>query len=177
MGHVLSGGFAGLLALIVLLIGVLVGSYPAFFLSRFAPQLLLKEGVAGAGKQRVRKVLMAAQFAIALFMVVGTLAVFAQLQWLRTNDMGLRKENVLLVKMPSPHPEDTLKWDALRPMKTELMRESFVTAASFADNTPGVMPCGPAPTRARKTRSRMDCESAPRAAMASASSMILCCQK
>jgi len=137
MGNVLSGGFAGLLALIVLLIGVLAGSYPAFFLSRFAPQLLLKEGVAGAGKQRVRKVLMAAQFAIALFMVVGTLAVFAQLQWLRTNDMGLHKENVLLVKMPSPHPEDTLKWDALRPMKTELMRESFVTAASFADNTPG----------------------------------------
>jgi putative ABC transport system permease protein len=49
MGNVLSGGFAGLLALIVLLIGVLAGSYPAFFLSRFAPQLLLKEGVAGAG--------------------------------------------------------------------------------------------------------------------------------
>ena len=138
MGHVLSGGFAGVVMLIVLAIGVLAGSYPAFFLSRFAPQLLLKEGVAGgAGKGRVRKVLMAAQFGIALFMVVGTLAVFAQLHWLRTNDMGLRKENVLLVKMPAPHPEDTVKWDALRPMKTELMRESFVTAASFADNTPG----------------------------------------
>lgn len=137
MERVLTGGFAGLLALIVLLVGVLAGSYPAFFLSRFAPQLLLKEGVAAAGKQRVRRMLMGVQFAIALFMVVGTLAVFAQLHWLRTNDMGLRKENVLVVRMPSPHPEDTLKWDALRPIRTELARESFVLASSFADNTPG----------------------------------------
>lgn len=137
IAHVLNGGFLMVIALIVLVIGVLAGSYPAFFLSRFPPQLLLKEGIAGSGKQRVRKVLMGAQFGIALFMVVGTLAVFAQLHWLRNNDMGLRKENVLLIKMPSPHPEDTLKWDALRPLKTELARESFVQGSAFADNTPG----------------------------------------
>ncbi|MFT3884904.1 MAG: ABC transporter permease [Flavobacteriales bacterium] len=138
MGHVFSAGFLAVVMLIVLVIGVLAGSYPAFFLSRFAPQLLLKEGVAaGAGKQRVRKVLMGAQFAIALFMVVGTLAVFAQLRWLRTNDMGLRKENVLVIKMPQPHPKDTLEWDAIRPVKTELLRESFVQGAAFTDFIPG----------------------------------------
>ena len=138
MLHVLSGGFIGVIAIIVLVIGVLAGSYPAFFLSRFAPQLLLKEGVAsGAGKQRVRKVLMGAQFGIALFMVVGTLAVFAQLHWLRSNDMGLRKENVLVIKMPTPPPQDTLKWDAIRPLKNELARESFVQGAAFTDFTPG----------------------------------------
>lgn len=138
MGHVLNGGFLAVLALIVLVIGVLAGSYPAFFLSRFSPQLLLKEGVAsGAGSQRVRKVLMGAQFAITLFMVVGTLAVFMQLQWLRTNDMGLRKEHVLAIRMPQPHPEDTLAWDAIRPLKAELARESFVEGAAFTDFTPG----------------------------------------
>lgn len=138
MRHVLSGGFIGVIAIIVLVIGVLAGSYPAFFLSRFSPQLLLKEGVAsGAGKQRVRKVLMGAQFGIALFMVVGTLAVFAQLHWLRSNDMGLRKENVLVIKMPTPPPQDTLKWDAIRPLKNELARESFVQGAAFTDFTPG----------------------------------------
>lgn len=138
MGHVLSGGFIGIIALIVLVIGVVAGSYPAFFLSRFSPQLLLKEGVAsGAGKQRVRKVLMGAQFGIALFMVVGTLAVFKQLHWLRNNDMGLRKENVLVLKMPQPQPEDTLAWDALRPLKTELARENSVQGTAFTDFTPG----------------------------------------
>jgi len=138
MRYVLGGGFIGVLVLILLAIGVLAGSYPAFFLARFSPQLLLKEGVAsGAGKQRVRKVLMGAQFGIALFMVTGTLAVFAQLQWLRSNNMGLHKEDVLVVKMPQPQPEDTLAWDALRPLKAELARESFVLGAAFTDFTPG----------------------------------------
>lgn len=138
MGHLLRGSFAAVVLLVVLTIGVLAGSYPALFLSRFAPQLLLKEGVAsGAGKGRVRKVLMGAQFAIALFMVVGTLAVFAQLQWMRTTDMGFRKEQLLSVRMPLPRGEDTLAWDALRPLKTELMRESFVSGGAYTQNLPG----------------------------------------
>lgn len=138
MGYLLRGSFAGVVGLIVIAIGVVAGSYPAFFLSRFAPQLLLKEGVAsGAGRSRVRKVLMGAQFAIALFMVVGTLAVFAQLHWLRTTDMGFRKENLLSIAMPLPNGADTLAWDRLRPVKDELMRQSFVTAASFTQHLPG----------------------------------------
>ena len=138
MGVVLRGSFVGALALILIAIGVVAGSYPAFFLSRFAPQLLLKEGVAGgAGRNRVRKVLMGAQFAIALFMVVGTLAVFAQLHWLRSTDMGFRKENLLSIAMPLPPGPDTLAWDRLRPVKDELLRQSFVTAASFTQNLPG----------------------------------------
>ncbi|MCB0771009.1 MAG: ABC transporter permease [Flavobacteriales bacterium] len=138
MGYLLRGSFLAVVLLIVLLIGVVAGSYPAFFLSRFAPQLLLKEGVAsGAGKQRVRKVLMGAQFAIALFMVAGTLAVFAQLHWLRTTDMGFRKEGLLSIAMPLPDQGDTLAWDALRTVKTELMRQSFVTGASYTQSLPG----------------------------------------
>lgn len=138
MEVVLRGSFVGALALILIAIGVVAGSYPAFFLSRFAPQLLLKEGVAGgAGRNRVRKVLMGAQFAIALFMVVGTLAVFAQLHWLRSTDMGFRKENLLSIAMPLPPGPDTLAWDRLRPVKDELLRQSFVTAASFTQNLPG----------------------------------------
>ena len=138
MGYLLRGSFFAVVLLIVLLIGVVAGSYPAFFLSRFAPQLLLKEGVAsGAGKGRVRKVLMGAQFAIALFMVVGTLAVFAQLHWLRTSDMGFRKDQLLSITMPQPRGDDTLAWDALRPVKLEMMRENFVTGASFTQSLPG----------------------------------------
>ena len=138
MGYLLRGSFFAVVLLIVLLIGVVAGSYPAFFLSRFAPQLLLKEGVAsGAGKGRVRKVLMGAQFAIALFMVVGTLAVFAQLHWLRNSDMGFRKDQLLSITMPQPRGDDTLAWDALRPVKLEMMRENFVTGASFTQSLPG----------------------------------------
>ncbi len=132
------GGFILVLMLLVLLIGVIAGSYPAFFLARFSPQLLLKEGiVAGAGKQRVRKVLMGAQFVITLFMVVGTLAVFTQLNWLRTTDLGFRKENLLSIAMPLPHQQDTLGWDRLRPVKNEMLKHNFVTAAAFTTALPG----------------------------------------
>ncbi|HEX2616575.1 MAG TPA: FtsX-like permease family protein, partial [Flavobacteriales bacterium] len=138
MAYVLRPGFLGVVLLFVLLIGVVAGSYPAFFLSRFAPQLLLKEGVAsGAGKQRVRKVLMGAQFAITLFMVVGTLAVFAQLHWLRTADMGFRKEQLLAINMPQPAPQDTVNWAQLLTVRTELERESFVEGGSYTWSVPG----------------------------------------
>lgn len=138
MAHTLRGGFALALLGIVLLVGVVAGSYPAFFLARFSPQLLLKEGVgAGTGRQRVRKVLMGVQFVITLFLVVGTLAVFAQLHWMRTTDMGFRKENLLAITMPQPAPQDTLNWSALRSVKTELARESFVSGAAFTWSLPG----------------------------------------
>ena len=138
MGYAMRGGFLAVLLGIVLVIGVLAGSYPAFFLSRFSPQLLLKEGLAsGAGSGRVRKLLMGVQFAIALFMVVGTLAVFAQLHWLRTTDMGFRKENLVSIAMPEPRGEDTLAWDALRTVKTELLRNSFVMGGSYTQSIPG----------------------------------------
>lgn len=138
MDAVLNGGFLVMLLFIVLLIGVVAGSYPAFFLARFAPQMLLRDGLAsGAGRQRVRKVLMGVQFVITLFMVVGTLAVFVQVHWLRSADMGFRQENLLCITMPEPHPQDTLAWDALRPVKDELMRESFVMGGSFTNDLPG----------------------------------------
>jgi putative ABC transport system permease protein len=138
MRQVLAPDLLGVLAAMVVVVGVLAGSYPALFLSRFPPQTLLKGSVVGgAGKGRVRHGLVGLQFVIALFMLTGTLAVFAQLTWLRTNDMGLRKENVMVLRMPSPHPSDTLAWDAIRPLKNELARESFVQAAAFTDFTPG----------------------------------------
>ncbi len=138
LGYVTRGGFLLVLLVIVLAIGVIAGSYPALFLSRFSPQLLLKEGIgAGAGKQRVRKMLMGVQFVITLFMVVGTLAVYSQLHWMRNADMGYRKEQLMWVQMPTPPPNDTLQWAALKTIKTEMLRESFVKGAAFASAAPG----------------------------------------
>jgi putative ABC transport system permease protein len=138
IGYAARAGFLLMIVALVLVIGLLAGSYPAFFLARFSPQLLLKEGVAaGSGKQRVRKVLMGVQFVITLFMVVGTLAVFAQLNWLRSTDMGFRKENLLSIPMPLPAQQDTLAWDRLRPVKYEMLKHSFVTAGAFTTALPG----------------------------------------
>lgn len=137
MGRILEPGLVGVLLVIVLLVGVLAGSYPAFFLARFNPQLLLKEGIPASGRQGVRKVLMGLQFVIALFLLVSTMMVHRQLEWMRSKDLGFRKENLLAVTMPTPQPQDTLNWSALRAVKTEMMHENFVEGGSFTWTLPG----------------------------------------
>ena len=81
---------------IILFTGVLGGSYPAFYLSGFSPLSVLKGKLASKGGSAVfRKALVVTQFALSIFMLISTLIVFDQLQYLRDKDLGFDKENVI----------------------------------------------------------------------------------
>ena len=81
---------------IVLVTGVVGGSYPAFYLSGFSPLSVLKGKVASKGGSAVfRKVLVVTQFSLSIFMLISTFIVFDQLQFLREKDLGFDKENVV----------------------------------------------------------------------------------
>ena len=87
------------LILLPFVIGVLAGSYPALYLSGFKPITVLKGKLSGgAKKSNVRNVLVVFQFATCIFLIIGTMVVYNQLNFIQSKKLGFNKEQVLIVE-------------------------------------------------------------------------------
>ncbi len=85
---------------LVLIVGVLGGLYPAFFLSRFQPASVLKANKSSAetpGTGRLRSVLVVAQFAISIGLIICTAIVYGQTVYARSVDPGYKRNNILQI--------------------------------------------------------------------------------
>ena len=103
----LSGGLLsaiGIFVGIALLCGMAAGSYPALYLSRFNPAMVLKSAhgtVASGGG--LRRVLVVFQFAISIILIIATVVVFRQLNYTRDMDLGFDREQVIVVQLTDPN--------------------------------------------------------------------------
>jgi len=95
----LWGGGNVLVALgLLLIISLLTGAYPAIVLSRFRPIAVLRDAVVrGSAGGRFRRVLVTVQFTVSAVMIIATLAVLQQMNFIQNKDLGYQREQVLLV--------------------------------------------------------------------------------
>ena len=85
---------------ILFLIGIIVGLYPALYLSSFKPIFALK-GVLRSSKNGslYRKVLVITQFSLSIFMIIATLVVLLQMEFIKSKDLGFEHNNMLTIRL------------------------------------------------------------------------------
>jgi len=118
---------------IILATGFLSGSYPAFYLSAFKPLKAIK---GGSGDKRtgniwIRRVLVGVQFAVSIFMLIGTLIIYQQMNYIQTADMGFDQEQVISFRMRGQARD---KWNTFR---NELLQNPTIKNASTSSTIPG----------------------------------------
>ena len=90
------------IAMIIIVVGLLSGIYPALFQSRLKPLLLLKSKInTGKGNLSVRRSLVVFQFALSITMIIATMVVYMQMKYISSKDMGFNKDQLLVIDINS----------------------------------------------------------------------------
>ncbi|MGC3946456.1 MAG: ABC transporter permease [Chryseolinea sp.] len=88
--------------IVMIVVGLGSGLYPAFYLSAFKPILTLKGNKnGGTGSLILRKSLVVFQFTISIVLIIGTLTIINQLKFIQNKNLGFNKNELVVIPLPS----------------------------------------------------------------------------
>ncbi|MDF9796768.1 putative ABC transport system permease protein [Catalinimonas alkaloidigena] len=108
--------------------GLLAGTYPAFYLSRIKPSIILKQNVTTRENTSLRQLLVVAQFAFAIIMITATIVNYRQMHFIRNTDLGYDREQLVTVDINSQVLRE--KYETVKATFQDLPNVKSVTAST-----------------------------------------------
>ncbi len=132
--HLWSPGSMLFLLAIVLITTLLSGLYPAFVMGKFQPVEAIKNKIntSRVGSISLRRILVVLQFAFSQMLVIATIVVVAQMNYIKKTDLGFNKEAVLLLNGNT----DSATLARLQPFREALLSRADVAAVSNSFDAP-----------------------------------------
>ena len=120
------------LLVVLMVVTLLSGIYPAMVVSGFKPALALKSKITSAsiGGISLRRILVVTQFSISQMLIIGTIVAVSQMNFVRNADLGFNKDAVMLL----PAYSDSANIARMQPLKQELLKNPHIINVSFASD-------------------------------------------
>ncbi|MCP9765908.1 ABC transporter permease [Lacihabitans soyangensis] len=129
----LNAQILAVLVLLTLIISIFAGAYPAFFMSGFKPLQALKNRFSTGNTKGIRSGLVVFQFAISATLIIGTLVVGKQMQFIKNKDIGYDRKHLIVIRQAG------LLGKNFEAFRAELKKDSRVKSIS----TSAFLPAGP----------------------------------
>lgn len=126
------GEFLPIVGSVALIVGILSGIYPSFFMTRFKTVDVLKGERAGGNSFSLRKVLVIVQFGMAIFMIISTLVVSDQMNYIKEKNLGFNQQNLMVIDINNRNVRNEFKT-----MRAEFAKIPGVQSVGVSTRVPG----------------------------------------